>query len=243
MGDYGLTLAGMEIIGQVEIDEYCQKILSLRWPDVPKWKDIRDVKGEEVIKTIGRPDVISGGFPCTDISTAKNNAEGLNGKRSGLWYEQLRIIRELRPKYCIVENVSALLDRGLGDVLGGLAESGYDAEWQMLSSTIFGGHHRRLRIFIVAYSASGGLQRIFPKPQDVKTSIRKSSNKVADDCFDESLQSDGRIWPSSSRVRRVADGIANRIHRLKITGNGQDVRCVKWIGERIMEYEKTQGKV
>ena len=70
LGDYGLTLAGMEIVGQVEIDEYCQKILSLRWPEVPKWRDIRDVKGSEVIERCGAIDLISGGFPCQDISAA-----------------------------------------------------------------------------------------------------------------------------------------------------------------------------
>ena len=138
LGDYGLELAGMEIIGQVEIDDYCQKILALRWPEVPKWTDIKEVhywkncpihhgKDNSMCwNCIGVEgiDLISGGFPCQDISQAGKGV-GITGARSGLWKEMLRIIREVRPSYVLVENVSALLGRGLGVVLGDLAESGY----------------------------------------------------------------------------------------------------------------------
>lgn len=239
LGDYGLTLAGMEIVGQVEIDEYCQKILKLRWPDVPKWRDIRDVKGKEVIERCGVVDLVSGGFPCTDISTSKNNAEGLDGARSGLWFEQLRLIREIRPKYALIENVSALLVRGIDIVLSGLAESGYDAEWQMLSSLRFGAYHLRNRLFIVAYPTGSRLQRIFPKFEDFEKSVPKPSSEMANDRFDELVWLDGRIWPSPSRVRRVANKIANRIHRLKIIGNSQDPKVIEWIGKQIMEFDRS----
>ena len=139
LGDYGLELAGMEIVGQVEIDDYCQKILKLRWPDVPKWKDIRNVKTSELPKC----DLRIGGFPCQDISVAQNDPQGIAGERSGLWSEQFRIIRDLRPRYAIVENVSALLVRGLGRVLGELAEIGFDAEWQVIPSCWVGAFHYR----------------------------------------------------------------------------------------------------
>src|SRR3990167_5853648 len=130
LGDYGLTLAGMEIVGQVEIDDYCQQILKLRWLDVPKWKDIREVKGADVLKACGAIDLISGGFPCTDISLAGCKV-GIEGERSGLWSEMFRLICEVRPKFVLVENVSALLTQrgGLGVVLRDLHKIGLNAEW------------------------------------------------------------------------------------------------------------------
>lgn len=234
LGDYGLELAGMDTVFQCEIQDFQYKLLGLRYPNSVKWRDVITAK------EFPSADVLIGGFPCQDISTAKNNAEGINGARSGLWFEQLRIIRTVRPRYAIVENVAGLLVRGMGMVLGGLAESGYDAEWQVLSSTMFGGHHRRLRVYIVAYPTGSRLQRIFPKPKDLKKSIRESSDKMANGGFDESLQPDGRVWPSASRVRRVAYGIADRVHRLKTIGNGQDPRITKWIGKQIMEFERSR---
>lgn len=158
LGDYGLTLAGMEIVGQVEIDEYCQKILTLRWPEVPKWRDIREVKGEEVNQVCGRIDLVSGGFPCQDISTAGKGA-GIGGERSGLWKEMFRIIREVRPRYVLVENVSALLGRGLGVVLGDLAEIGYDCEWDCIPASAIGAPHQRDRVWIVAYTRGGRFRK------------------------------------------------------------------------------------
>ena len=103
-------------------------------------------------------DVICGGFPCQDISLAGAGA-GINGTRSGLWWEMLRIIRELRPRYVILENVSALLVRGLGDVLGPLAASGFDCEWDCIPAAAVGAPHRRDRIWIVATNLAANTNR------------------------------------------------------------------------------------
>ena len=170
LGDYGLTLVGMEIVGQVEIDDYCQKILKLRWPDVPKWKDIRGVKGEEIKKICGTIDLISGGFPCQDISTANSNGKGIAGEKSGLWKEMHRIIREIRPRYVLVENVTALLGRGLGTVLGDLAQSGYFAEWDCIPASAFGAPHKRDRIWIVAYT-NASRQRWYKWKSQIKKKV------------------------------------------------------------------------
>jgi DNA (cytosine-5)-methyltransferase 1 len=96
-------------------------------------------------------DVLCGGFPCQDLSYAGKGA-GIDGERSGLWTEYARLIRELRPRYVIVENVSALLARGLGRVLGDLAACGYDAEWDCIPASAVGAPHRRDRIWLIAYS-------------------------------------------------------------------------------------------
>ena len=107
----------------------------------------------------GSVDVICGGFPCQDISVAGDGG-GLNGKRSGLWWEMHRVIGEIRPKVVVLENVAALVVRGLREVLGGLAEIGYDAEWTTLSAAQFGAPHLRNRLFIVAYPMRfGALQQ------------------------------------------------------------------------------------
>ena len=153
LGDLGLTLAGMEIVFQVEIEPYARKVLELRWPDVPKFGDIREVEG----RLTPPCDILAGGFPCQDISTAGKGA-GIGGERSGLWKEFARLIREIRPRYVLVENVTALLGRGLGVVLGDLAEIGYDAEWDCIPASALGAPHQRDRIWIVAYSRhrSGG---------------------------------------------------------------------------------------
>ena len=230
LGDYGLTLAGMEIVGQVEIDDYCQKILKLRWPDVPKWKDIREVKGADVLKTCGAIDLISGGFPCQDISQSNPNAQGISGERSGLWKEMFRIICEIRPKFIIVENVSALLSRGMGVVLGDLASIGYDSEWDCLSASAFGSPHHRDRIFIVAYSSKLG------RRQGLQ-SIGKNRGWKASEHFKRLVKKISWHEEIAPMLKRMDDGSSFRMDRLSVCGNGQVVQVVEWIGKRIMEYQ------
>lgn len=144
--DLGFERAGMKCLWQVEQNQFCQKILAEHWPNVPKYNDVHEV-GKHNLK---RVNVICGGFPCQDISDA-GKREGLSGERSGLWFEYHRIIRELRPDFTVIENVSALLVRGLDSILCGLAEIGYDAEWQTLSARVFGYPHKRERMFIIGY--------------------------------------------------------------------------------------------
>ena len=142
--DLGLRRAGFSIAAQVEIDPFCQKVLEKHWPEVERFGDIRG------IDDFPRADVICAGFPCQDISVAGKGA-GLSGARSGLWTEALRAIRMVRPKYAILENVAALRNRGLCTILGALAESGYDSEWDCLPASAFGAPHQRDRLFVVAY--------------------------------------------------------------------------------------------
>src|SRR6266496_1290630 len=150
--DLGLERAGMACKWQVEIDGFAKKVLQKHWPDVPKFRDIRTV-GKHNLSAV---DLICGGFPCQDISQAKTiNAQGLDGERSGLWKEFYRVICELRHRYALVENVAALLYRGIGRVLGDLAAIGYDAIWQVLRACDFGLPHRRERLFIIAHTNKG----------------------------------------------------------------------------------------
>ena len=150
--DLGFERTGMHCVWQVEKDEYCKKVLQKHWPDVTRHGDIRDC-GIDRKHTLARVDLLCGGFPCQDISDA-GKREGINGTQSGLWKEFYRLICELRPRYVVVENVAALLHRGIDTVLADLAAIRYDAEWQVLSASAFGAPHQRERVFIVAYSNS-----------------------------------------------------------------------------------------
>ena len=150
IGGFSLGLdrtGGFETVAFCEIEDFPRRVIAKHWPDVPCHKDVTELRGEDV----GEIDVICGGFPCQDISVAGRGA-GIDGNRSGLWRQYARLIGELRPRYVIVENVSALLGRGLGRVLGDLAALGYDAEWHCIPASAVGAPHQRDRVWIVAYS-------------------------------------------------------------------------------------------
>lgn len=176
-------------------------------------------------------DVIIGGFPCQDISVANPDGEGIDGSRSGLWSEQFTTIRVLRPKYVIVENVPALLFRGMGRVLGDLASIGYDAEWQVLSSRMFGANHLRRRVWIIAYPNSLRL----PRRQDSGSGPGLWTGRKEQ--FTRLLPASVRLDLSESELCGKNDGIADRLERLKLLGNGQDPRITRWLGERIIEID------
>ena len=137
----------MKTIAFCEVDPACRKVLRKHWPNTPIFEDVKTLS----VKDINEPiDIIVGGFPCQDISLAGKGA-GLAGARSGLWWEFHRLIKEAQPKWVIIENVSALRSRGLEQVLGSLAEIGYDAQWHCIPASHVGAPHQRDRIWVVAY--------------------------------------------------------------------------------------------
>lgn len=154
----GAYWAGMRFDGHYfsEVDEYAIRVYRQRFPDAIGLGDICKIRGADLPEGDW---IIAGGFPCQDISVAGKGA-GLAGARSGLWYEYARLIGELRPRFAIMENVGALVGRGLDAVLGSLAEIGYDAEWQDIRASDVGAPHRRERIWIVAYPEGSGSGRI-----------------------------------------------------------------------------------
>ena len=151
--DLGFERAGLKCKWQVEIDDYATKVLEKHWPNVSRWRDVKTFPPED--NQDWNVDVIAGGFPCQDISVAGKGA-GLNGERSGLFFEIIRLARQLRPRAIVLENVSALLVRGMGDVLAELAKIGYDAEWHCIPASAVGAPHRRDRVFIIAYTQHDG---------------------------------------------------------------------------------------
>lgn len=152
----GLERAGMRTVAFCEIDSFARRVLARHWPGIPCYDDVRTLIAARLAADgVGRIDVVCGGFPCQDISVAGKGA-GLAGERSGLWVEFARIIGEVRPRFVIVENVAALLDRGHGEVLGDLAALGYDAEWYCIPAAAVGAPHRRDRVWIVGADADRG---------------------------------------------------------------------------------------
>jgi len=154
-GILGGKLLGWKCVCAVEYEPAARRMLAARQDDgcldpFPIWDDVRTFDGKP---WRGLVDVVSGGFPCQDISAAGKGA-GLDGERSGLWSEMSRIIGEVRPRYALVENSPVLTSRGLGVVLGDLAAMGYDARWGVLGAIDAGAPHKRERIWIVGYANS-----------------------------------------------------------------------------------------
>ena len=170
IGGFSLGLertGGFDTVAFCEIEPFPRKVLAKHWPEVPCYEDVTKLTGD-ILKRDGiSVDVITGGFPCQDISTAGKQAGISEGTRSGLWSEIVRLIGELSPRYVIVENVAALLSgpseqRGgwFGRILGDLAECGYDAEWENIPAAAVGAPHRRERVWIVAYPKCAGWERL-----------------------------------------------------------------------------------
>ena len=151
--DLGLERAGMTVVGQVEIDPWCRKVLAKHWPEVPRHDDVRTAVGWWGDR--GAPDLVCGGFPCQPFSVA-GLRRGVADER-WMWPAMAAVIRELRPRYVLVENVPALIrDRvAFGWLLGDLADLGFDAEWSLLSACAMGAPHPRERLLLVAYANSG----------------------------------------------------------------------------------------
>jgi DNA (cytosine-5)-methyltransferase 1 len=143
--ELGLQRAGFSIGGLCEIDESCGRVLNKNFPHIEVLKDVKNI-----CPLLGEYDIICGGFPCTDISIAGKGKGGINGEKSGLWHEFLKTISKVRPKYALVENVFGLRSRGLEELLQGLSQIGYDAEYTTFDTQYFGSPQRRRRIYILA---------------------------------------------------------------------------------------------
>jgi DNA (cytosine-5)-methyltransferase 1 len=218
-GILGGVLLGWRTVCAVEINAYCARRLMQRQneghlPPFPVWDDVCTFDGR---RWRGFVDVVSGGFPCQDISAANSKGAGINGEKSGLWREFARIVREVQPRYAFVENSPALVVRGLGTVLGDLAEMGMDAGWGVLGAIHVGAPHSRERIWIAAYSNSEGTVAHPSKPRlqgetwEGMPGTRRASIQPA--C--------GGWWSTEPGMGRVAHGVANRMDRIRSLGNGQ----------------------
>lgn len=164
--DLGLERAGMRCAWQVEIDRHCLKLLASRWPGVERFTDVRTVGTD-----LAPVDLVCGGFPCQDLSVAGRRA-GLDGERSGLWYECHRVLASTRPRWCIIENVPGLLSsaegRDFATIVLGLVELGYGVAWRILDAQFAGLAQRRDRVFIVGSLGDGSCVPVLFEPESVR---------------------------------------------------------------------------
>ena len=214
-GILGGILCGHTTVCAVEIEPYCRKVLLQRQRDgilpmFPIWDDVRTFDGKP---WQGKVDIICGGFPCQDISAARSNSrdsgkqKGLAGSRSGLWTQMRRIINEVQPRACFIENSPMLRTRGLSVVLQNLTTMGYDARWGVFGVRNFGADHIRERLFVYATNAD--------MPQRERRGISGRTYKKHSDIGGADW------WESKPGVERVAHGMANWSKRLRAIGNGQ----------------------
>jgi len=240
----GLERAGFKTVAFCEIDPFCRKVLKKHWSDIPIYEDIRTLTRERLISDgIGTIDVITGGFPCQDISSA-GKGSGINGKRSGLWSELARIIGEIRPCYAIVENVAALLggDRGgwFGRVLGDLAEIGYDAEWHCIPASAIGAPHERDRVWIIATNTnSDGLEAYTDESSICQSAFYRGLSRRLGEMGSSGEWNTTR--PIGARSMGMDDGISADVDRIKSLGNAVVPQIPEIIGRAIMKAEHEQN--
>jgi len=226
-GILGGKLLGWRTVCAVEWQPFCIGVLSQRQndkilPAFPIWDDVCTFDGRP---WRGLVDVVSGGFPCQDLSTA-GKGRGLDGERSGLWREMARVVDEVRPRFVFVENSPALLVRGFERVLGDLATMGFDARWGVLSGRHVGAPHARERLWVVAHANERAL---LPEPDSRKhlTANTPRCGFAGNDHDGGNARRDTAkltvpaAWKLEPTLDRVADGVVHRVDRLAAIGNGQ----------------------
>ncbi len=238
IGGFSLGLertGGFKTVAFCEWEEHAQLILRKHWPDVPIFKDVRELHATDLPT---KPDVICGGFPCQDLSSI-GKQKGFSGERSSLYIEMLRLISECRPKYTIFENVTNLIagdsGRWFAKFLYDLAEIGCDAEWHCIPAASIGADHERDRIWIIAYPTKNGNKEL-KKPHTGKDCTWEKRAVFADQLFDilggwKPLL--GRI-DSEPDIRRIINGFPGGMDRLSRLGNAVVPQIPEMIGRAIL---------
>ena len=261
-----VLVGGYETVQFVEREPFCQQILRKHWPDVPIHNDIITFEPE-----LGSADVICGGFPCQDISSAGKGAGIKEGTRSGLFFQLMRVIRLVRPQFVVLENVAAIRNNGLDTVLGQMAEAGYDCEWACIRASDVGACHRRDRWWLVAYSSSeqrndsGSAHTAEPtrtaaEPRDghgtdashahhprsqgfrPQRQLREGGGEIkAPWSNGPRLSSDWRGYLSEPVLCRGDDGLSGRVDRLKALGNAVVPQAAAIPLMRVLELAQYQA--
>jgi len=270
--ELGFQCAGFKTKWFIEKDEYAKKILRKNFPDAIIYDDITKID----FRSIPKVDVLTGGFPCQDISYAGKGI-GISGSHSSLWKYYKEAIRVLRPRYAFIENVPAIVRRGLNVVLSDIAEVGYDAEWYNLSASAVGAFHKRERFFVIAYLPKQGIGRLsiqqrnqrkkninidrscktishpkstreMPIQQQRQGNCTIKNGKDVSDTNETGQQREGKIqirqelfcgrkgyWSVEPELGRVANGVSNRMDRIRCLGNAVVPQVAEVFAEAIKE--------
>ena len=233
--DLAAEWAGMQTVAFCEIDDYACKVLEKRWPGVPIYRDVRELTAERLRQDGIEVDVIVGGFPCQDLSCAGKQA-GLEGERSGLWFEMLRIISELKPRWVVAENVRGAVNLALDVCRMGLEEEGYEVRAYVIPASATGATHKRERLFIVAYSnnARNNSQK-YCSDQDRKKVYKRQKEQPQFEPFRFNNVENWLMYYSA--ICGTNDGVPNRVDRLKCLGNSCSPQQAYPIFKAIMELE------
>lgn len=233
----GAEYDGFETVAFCEIEEFPRKVLAKHWPHVPCYRDVRELTAERLAADGIAVDVITGGFPCQDISTSGRKAGIGQGTRSGLYAEVLRIACNIRPKFIILENVANLLSGPseqpggwFGRIFGDLAELGFDAEWANIPAAALGAPHRRERVWIVAHPSQ----------------IRHAGEFFRWDCAprNEEWEAGASLLPPyhdgmgdapDSYTLRNGDGFSEGVAKLNALGNAVVPQIPELIGNAILQ--------
>lgn len=248
--DLAAEWAGFETVGQCEFADYPTKILEKHWPNVPRWRDVRDVTAESVREKCGTVDIASGGFPCQPHSCAGLRKAGEDER--DLWGEYARVVREVKPRWVVAENVSGLLSSDNGRffprVLRDLAINGYCVEWHSIPAAAFGAAHFRNRVFLLAFDpdrindrtikANKGLQQASESGRVYRPILR--AEWEVDTCSGRPVipTKNRQYFDCESRVDRVSYGTPNRSHRLRSLGNMVVPQQAYPIFKAIMDIER-----
>lgn len=240
-----------------EIDKHCHRVLNKNFNNPIIHTDITKLAKDSV----GTIDVIVGSPPCQDISIGGKQKGIIDGNRSALWKEYSRLLGEIKPRWCVIENVGQLTRNGLGVVLHDLKQIGYDAEWHVIEATHVGLPHRRERCYIIAHSSSLRLHERLGQERYVQVDQDRQSKEtnrereerqlesikvcqiLSDECFDSFRASRPDTMSSVSKLHRVTYGIPSRLdesmrkHRIKQLGNAVVPQIAEVIGKRILELE------
>jgi DNA (cytosine-5)-methyltransferase 1 len=256
--EFAAQQIGWETAWYSEIDPYACAVMKKNFPHIPNLGDIQKING----KSIEQVDILVGGFPCQDVSYAGKGA-GLAGKRSGLWKEYARLIGELKPRYVVAENVTALRTRGLDTVLKDLSAVGYDAEWHCIPAGSVGAPHRRDRIWVLAYPNSdidfNSQSRINAEESRLESEQRQEINTsrelggtsssvrgvvLSHSRYEEVKNMDEthfrralNRWSFEPGIHRMVDGVPYGMDRLRCVGNAIVPQVAYMIFKTIQLYE------
>lgn len=226
----GLERAGMTTVAFCEIEPFCRAVLRKHWPEVPIYEDIRTLSADVLERDGIACGLLAAGFPCQDVSRAGSKA-GIDGGRTGLWREVARLVGELRPRWCLLENVEGLLDgEGMARVLGDLATLGYDADWGCVDASYVGAPHKRTRVFIIAHPASVGQSQPGHAWADACREPPRGPWKTTDAI-------DALRRGTVPVLCREHDGISNRVERLTALGNAIVPAAAELVGRSIMRAQ------
>lgn len=229
----GLERAGMTTVAFCEIEPFCRAVLAKHWPGVPIYDDVRTLTGARLAADGVVPDLICGGFPCQPHS--RTGAKKGAADDRNLWPEFARLIHEIRPSWVIAENVDRLLGSDAGrffaGILGDLAEIGYDAQWDCIPASAVGAHHRRDRVWLVAYPHGGGWR----EQGHVTSAFGDAKDRQSFDPREARLG-----WPAEPDMGRVVHGLSDKVDRRKrliALGNAVVPQIPELIGRAIMRAE------